>query len=154
VSPTGGRRWAFRYQRNGIVKNMGFGSAKQTGLKLSEAKDKAIDALRLLAKGIDPKDFREEEKRRARRREFAETCRFCSRSWRIDGDYDGTTMETGVSIARDQISTPALDLTICLPDTRNLTGWPKACGLPRWKDLLRQSYEASIGCRDDRQDRR
>jgi integrase len=65
VSPTGGRRWAFRYQRNGIVKKMGFGSAKETGLKLSDARDKAIDALRLLAKGIDPKEHREEEKRRA-----------------------------------------------------------------------------------------
>jgi hypothetical protein len=39
VTPSGGRRWAFRYQRNGIVKKMGFGSAKETGLKLSEAKD-------------------------------------------------------------------------------------------------------------------
>jgi hypothetical protein len=50
VTPTGGRRWAFRYQRNGVVKKMGLGSAKPAGLKLSEAKDKAIDALRLLAK--------------------------------------------------------------------------------------------------------
>ncbi|WP_426442531.1 tyrosine-type recombinase/integrase [Bradyrhizobium genosp. P] len=65
VTPTGGRRWAFRYQRNGIVKKMGFGSAKAAGLKLSEAKDKAIDALRLLAKGIDPREQRDDEKRRA-----------------------------------------------------------------------------------------
>ncbi|MBV9985133.1 site-specific integrase [Bradyrhizobium sp.] len=65
VSATGGRRWAFRYQRNGIVKKMGFGSAKETGLKLSDAKEKAIDALRLLAKGIDPREHRDEEKRRA-----------------------------------------------------------------------------------------
>ena len=28
VTPSGGRRWAFRYQRNGIVKKMGLGSAK------------------------------------------------------------------------------------------------------------------------------
>ena len=66
VTPSGGRRWAFRYQRNGIVKKMGFGSAKAAGLKLSEAKDKAIDALRLLAKGTDPREHRDEEKRRAR----------------------------------------------------------------------------------------
>jgi integrase len=64
VTPSGGRRWAFRYQRKGIVKKMGFGSAKETGLKLSEAKDKAIDALRLLAKGTDPKEHRDDEKRR------------------------------------------------------------------------------------------
>jgi integrase len=65
VTPSGGRRWAFRYQRNRIVKKMGFGSAKAAGLKLSEAKDKAIDALRLLAKGTDPREHRNDEKRRA-----------------------------------------------------------------------------------------
>ncbi|MES5482818.1 tyrosine-type recombinase/integrase [Bradyrhizobium sp. INPA03-11B] len=64
VTPSGGRRWAFRYQRNGIVKKMGFGSAKAAGLKLSEARDKAIDALRLLAKGTDPREQRDDEKRR------------------------------------------------------------------------------------------
>jgi hypothetical protein len=56
VTPSGGRRWAFRYQRNGIAKKIGLGSAKVAGLKLSEAKDKAIDALRLLAKGTDPRE--------------------------------------------------------------------------------------------------
>jgi len=64
VTSSGGRRWAFRYQRNGVVKKMGFGSAKAAGLKLSEAKDKAIDALRLLAKGTDPREHRDDEKRR------------------------------------------------------------------------------------------
>jgi hypothetical protein len=63
----------------GIVKKMGFGSAKATGLKLSEAKDKAIDALRLLAKGTDPREHRNDEKRRAQGSrlfgEFAEECR-------------------------------------------------------------------------------
>jgi integrase len=63
VSATGGRRWAFRYQRNGVTKKIGLGSAKATGLKLAEAKDKAIDALRLLAKGIDPKEHRDENRR-------------------------------------------------------------------------------------------
>jgi integrase len=43
---------------------MGLGSAKAAGLKLSEAKDKAIDALRLLAKGTDPREQRDDEKRR------------------------------------------------------------------------------------------
>jgi integrase len=63
VSATGGRRWAFRYQRNGVTKKIGLGSAKATGLKLADAKDKAIDALRLLAKGIDPKEHRDENRR-------------------------------------------------------------------------------------------
>ena len=65
VTPSGGRRWTFRYRRIGVVKKMGFGSAKVTGLKLSEAQDKAIDALRLLAKGTDPREHRNDEKRRA-----------------------------------------------------------------------------------------
>jgi Arm DNA-binding domain len=56
VTPSGGRRWAFRYQRNNVVKKIGLGSAKPAGLKLSEAKDNAIDALRLLAKGTDPRE--------------------------------------------------------------------------------------------------
>ena len=63
VTPSGGRRWAFRYQRNGVVKKMGLGSAKPAGLKLSEAKDQAIDALRLLAKGTDPREHRDDQKR-------------------------------------------------------------------------------------------
>ncbi len=67
ITPSGGRRWAYRYQRNGVVKKMGLGSAKAAGLKLSEAKDKAIDALRLLAKGTDPREHRNDEKRRAQR---------------------------------------------------------------------------------------
>jgi integrase len=58
---------------------MGFGSAKETGLKLSEAKDKAIDALRLLVKGTDPREHRDDEKRRIQESrlfgEFAEEWR-------------------------------------------------------------------------------
>jgi hypothetical protein len=65
VTPSGGRRRAFRYQRNSVVKKMGLGSAEAAGLKLSEAKDKAIDALRLPAKGTDPREHRNDEKRRA-----------------------------------------------------------------------------------------
>jgi integrase len=72
VTPTGGRRWAFRYQRNGVVKKMGLGSAKPAGLKLSEAKDKAIDALRLLAKGSDPREHRDDQKHREGSRLFGE----------------------------------------------------------------------------------
>jgi len=72
VTPSGGRRWAFRYQRNGVVKKMGLGSAKPAGLKLSEAKDKAIDALRLLAKGTDPREHRDDQKRREGSRLFGE----------------------------------------------------------------------------------
>jgi integrase len=58
---------------------MGLGSAKAAGLTLSEAKDKAIDALRLLAKGSDPKEQRDDERRRAHgSRQFGEF----SEEWR------------------------------------------------------------------------
>jgi integrase len=72
VTTSGGRRWAFRYQRNGVVKKMGLGSAKPAGLKPSDAKDKAIDALRLLAKGTDPREHRDDQKRREGSRVFGE----------------------------------------------------------------------------------
>jgi integrase len=79
VTPSGGRRWAFRYQRNGIAKKIGLGSAKVAGLKLSEAKDKAIDALRLLAKGTDPREHRNEERRAQGSRLFGDF----AEEWRL-----------------------------------------------------------------------
>jgi integrase len=63
VAPTGARRWLFVFQRDGIKDKMGFGSANDVTLK--EATDKAIDARRLLAKGINPKDQRDDERRAA-----------------------------------------------------------------------------------------
>jgi integrase len=70
VAPTGSRHWTFRYQRAGIVKKMGLGSAKH--VKPSEAKDKAIDHLRLIAKGIDPREQRDEKVRAEGSRLFGE----------------------------------------------------------------------------------
>ncbi|WP_063791845.1 tyrosine-type recombinase/integrase [Bradyrhizobium valentinum] len=61
VSPSGNRRWLFRYQRLGVKRRMGLGSAKL--IKLSEARDKAIDARRLLAKDTDPREARDEARR-------------------------------------------------------------------------------------------
>ncbi|CCE12120.1 fragment of putative prophage integrase (part 1) [Bradyrhizobium sp. STM 3843] len=105
VSPAGGRRWAFRYQRNGLVKKMGFGSAKETGLKLSEAKDKAIDALRLLAKGIDPREHRDEERRRTQgSRQFGEF----AEEWR-------QTYETGMRHKAARAKLKRIVQIICKP---------------------------------------
>jgi len=86
VSPTGGRRWTFRYQRNGIVKKMGLGSAKAPGgLKPADAKDIAVDKLRLLAKGVDPRESRDETRRAEGSRLFGEF----AEEWR-------QTFETGL----------------------------------------------------------
>jgi hypothetical protein len=71
VSPTGeGRRWLFRYQFNKVKDSMGFGAAKD--VKLADAKNKAIDARRLLAKGISPKEARDEARRAEGSRLFGE----------------------------------------------------------------------------------
>ena len=83
VSPSGGRHWTFRYQRAGIVKKMGLGSAKH--VKLAEAKDKAIDHKRLMAKGIDPREQRDEKVRAEGSRLFGEF----AEEWR-------QTFETGL----------------------------------------------------------
>ena len=61
VNDTGARRWLFRYQRGGVKDSMGFGSGRD--VTFAEAKDKAIDARRLLAKGQDPRAARDEARR-------------------------------------------------------------------------------------------
>jgi integrase len=70
VADGGARNWSFRYQRDGIKKKMGLGAARD--VKLSEAKDKAIDSLRLLAKGIDPRAERDAARRASGSRLFGE----------------------------------------------------------------------------------
>jgi integrase len=63
VAPSGARRWLFRYQRNGVKDGMGLGSASV--VTFSAAKDAAIDARRLLARGLDPKEARDDARRAA-----------------------------------------------------------------------------------------
>lgn len=70
VAPTGGRRWSFRWQRNGVVKKMGFGSAKH--VKPADAKTTALDALRQIANGTDPMQERDEKRRAEGSRLFGE----------------------------------------------------------------------------------
>lgn len=52
VSPTGSRSWVLRYQLAGRRREMGLGSAALFGL--AEARQRALQARRLLADGIDP----------------------------------------------------------------------------------------------------
>lgn len=52
VSPTGSRSWVLRYQLNGRRREMGLGSAALYGL--ADARQRALEARRLLADGIDP----------------------------------------------------------------------------------------------------
>ena len=52
VSPKGARKWVFRFKIKGKQSLMGLGSAKL--VTLAEARDKAIDARRMVVAGINP----------------------------------------------------------------------------------------------------
>ncbi|WP_336056472.1 tyrosine-type recombinase/integrase [Nitratireductor sp. CH_MIT9313-5] len=52
ISKNGGRRWVFRFSRNGRVREMGLGSAREVTLK--RAREKAAQVRDQLAEGTDP----------------------------------------------------------------------------------------------------
>jgi integrase len=54
VAPNGSRRWAFVYQRSGKETEMGLGSAGRGAVTLAEARERAMEARRLLLAGVDP----------------------------------------------------------------------------------------------------
>lgn len=60
ISKTGAKSWVFRYQIAGRRRDMGLGSLSVFGL--SEARQKAAAARRMVAEGIDPLDAREAER--------------------------------------------------------------------------------------------
>src|SRR6266436_89922 len=60
VKPGGSRAYLMRYCWQGKPQKMGLGAARDVSLK--DARDKAIDANRLLAKGINPRDDRDEKR--------------------------------------------------------------------------------------------
>jgi integrase len=103
VAPTGGRNWSFRYQRNGVVKKMGFGAANEAN-KPADAKAKALDALRLLTKGIDPKEQRDEKRRTEGSRLFGEF----AEEWR-------QTFETGLKHTAARRKLKRIVQVICKP---------------------------------------
>jgi integrase len=57
VAPSGSRSWVLLYQFKGKVREMGLGSANQSdpaAVSLAEAREKAVEARRQLAVGVDP----------------------------------------------------------------------------------------------------
>jgi integrase len=52
VSPTGARKWTFRFLWNGRAREAGLGSADD--VTLADAREKAADYRRMVAKGVDP----------------------------------------------------------------------------------------------------
>lgn len=61
VKPSGSRSYALRYFWQGKPVKMGLGAARD--VTLAQTRDKAIDANRLLAKGINPREARDEQRR-------------------------------------------------------------------------------------------
>jgi hypothetical protein len=60
VKPGGARAYMMRYHWQGKPQKMGLGSTDK--VTLADARDKAIDANRLLGKGINPRDDRDEKR--------------------------------------------------------------------------------------------
>ena len=58
IAQSGTKQWTFFFQLNGKQREMGLGSAGPSGMTLAEAREKAIEARRLLTQGIDPIDTR------------------------------------------------------------------------------------------------
>jgi integrase len=52
VGETGRKKWVFRYQVAGVRKDKGLGAYPMVGLK--DARDRAVEARKLVARGIDP----------------------------------------------------------------------------------------------------
>ena len=61
VKDSGTRAYLLRYQWHGRPQKMGLGATRD--VPLADARDAAIDANRLLAKGINPRDDRDEKRR-------------------------------------------------------------------------------------------
>jgi hypothetical protein len=72
ISPNGGKRWTFfyRFGKNAagrqIRREMGLGSAAKAQVSLAEARNKAAEARRLLAAGIDPLEAKADRKQAER----------------------------------------------------------------------------------------
>ena len=60
VWPTGARSWVLRYQIGHKRQNMGLGPYSET--TLARAREKALDARRMVKEGIDPLDVRSRDK--------------------------------------------------------------------------------------------
>jgi len=88
------RSWIFRYVRNGRARHVGMGGCDY--VKLSEARERAIEYRRMLARGVDPLDNKrgvrlEEQRAQARSKTFRECAleyiAAHENTWRGDGSH-------------------------------------------------------------------
>jgi integrase len=61
VSPTGAKKWVFRFQWQGKPREMGLGSVPEVGL--ADAREKALAARKLVKNGVDPISERQKDRR-------------------------------------------------------------------------------------------
>src|SRR4051812_25268649 len=61
VKPNGGRYWRMDYSIGGTRKLLAFGVYPEVSLK--EARDKQVDARKLIRNGVDPMETKREQKR-------------------------------------------------------------------------------------------
>ena len=72
VTPSGGIAFKYDYRFNGRRETVTFGSYGLTGLSLAKAREKLIDAKRMIAEGVSPALEKQRAKRRLREaRDFA-----------------------------------------------------------------------------------
>ena len=78
VSPTGGRWWRLRYWLNGKENRISLGTYPT--VSLAEARDKCLEAKKLIASGEDPSKNRQQEKI-TKQVEAASTFKAVALSW-------------------------------------------------------------------------
>jgi hypothetical protein len=66
ITPNGGKRWTFLYRLGGKRREMGLGSAGPHGVGLKQAREKAAEARRMVAAGMDPLEARAAEEKASR----------------------------------------------------------------------------------------
>jgi integrase len=66
IAPSGAKRWTFLYRMNGKRREAGLGSAGPDGVSLKAAREKAVEARRLISDGIDPIEARAVEEKARR----------------------------------------------------------------------------------------
>jgi len=106
VTPSGGKLWRFRYRFDGKANMLGLGQYPE--ISLSEARERLMEARKLLAHGVDPSEARKAEKaaeREKRGNTFGRAAEEWFETWR-SGKSAGTVEHTRSRL--DRFILPAL----------------------------------------------
>ncbi|MFT6164481.1 MAG: integrase [Zhongshania aliphaticivorans] len=80
VKPNGSKLWLFNYTRPIAKKRANLGLGNYPDLSLADAREKAQELRTILAKGIDPQEYRQEQEAKAREA-FANTFQVVANRW-------------------------------------------------------------------------